>query len=59
MRITRKTYRGTEGYLVSGRTPEGQRVSIFAARRVTAEHIRNQKRAGLQVTLSDWALDAS
>lgn len=52
-----KVYRGVDGFLLYGHDPQGRKVSIFARKRVTAEHIRNQVRAGHRLTLSDWALD--
>ena len=52
-RILRKSYRGRPGFLVSG-----PRTSIFVETRGTAEHIRGLCRAGLEVTLIDFATPA-
>ena len=48
-RILRKSYRGREGFLISG-----PRTSIFVENRGTAEHIRGLCRAGLEVNLIDF-----
>jgi hypothetical protein len=48
------TYRGEEGFLVRGRDGAGRQVSVFTTTRGSAEHIRDQVKAGNQITLDDF-----
>lgn len=49
------TYRGKDGYCISGRTSgDSRRVSIFTESRSSADHIARKVRAGEDINLSDF-----
>jgi hypothetical protein len=52
--IRPSTYRGRNGYLISGRDGRGRQVSIFTVTRASAERIRDKVRAGRRVELDDF-----
>ena len=54
LRITAKTYRGTPGFLVSGRDLRHRAVSIWAPTREAAERIKAKVAAGQEIAMEDF-----
>jgi hypothetical protein len=52
--IRPKTWRGEEGFLISGRDTRDRQVSIFTTTRGSAEHIRDRVKAGHDITSADF-----
>lgn len=57
LQIRPATYRRWPGFVLSGRSPDGHNVRIFTRTRSAAERMREQLRAGEEITLGDFERD--
>jgi hypothetical protein len=53
--IRKHTYRDKEGYLISGKNPRGQHLSIFATSLKSAMHIKAKALRGEDINSVDFA----
>lgn len=53
--IRKKTYRDKEGYVISGKNPRGQHVSIFTTSLRSAMHIKVKQQRGEDINLIDFS----